>query len=98
MERVKQRLYLETDLVLEQAFKEKILSKEEYEKSYKARFYDDFGMDSFVQYLEAVMGDKKVDCFVTENERMLNIKEKLKEKFGLRIASPKEIIEDDAKK
>ena len=57
-------------------------------------FYDDYGSDSFIQYLDAVM-NSEVDCFITQNERMLKRKEDLKEGFGLRIASPKEILEED---
>ena len=96
-ERIKKRIHLEKDKILEQAFDENILTKEEYEQKYKDMFYDDHGMDSFVQYIDAVLS-KKVDCFVTFNERMLNKKEELKERFGLRIASPKEILEEHGRK
>ena len=93
-EKVKRRAHLEKDKTLKIAFENGILTKGEYEKKYRDMFYDDYGMDSFIQYLDAIIGDRKVDCFVTHNERMLSIKEKLKERFGLRVASSKEILEE----
>lgn len=96
-EKIKRRAHLEKDKTLKIVFENDVLTKEEYELKYKDRFYDDYGMDSFIQYLDAIIGDKKVDCFVTHNERMLKIKEELKARFGLRIASPEEILEEDGK-
>jgi len=96
--KVKKRVHLEKDNTLKIAFENGILTKEEYEKKYKDRFYDAYGMDSRIQYLDAIIGDRKVDCFVTHNERMLRIKGKLKERFGLRIASSEEILEEIERK
>ena len=97
-EKVKKRAHLEKDKTLKIAFEKGVLTKEEYEQKYKDMFYDDYGMDSFIQYLDAIIGDRKVDCFVTHNERMLRIKEELKERFGLRVASSKEILEEMERK
>ena len=96
MERVNYKFYLEKENILKQAFDENLLTQEEYEEKYKDRFYDDYGSDSFIQYINAVM-NAKVDCFMTENERMLARKEEFKTKFGLRIAGPDEILEEDGK-
>ena len=54
-------------------------------------FYDDYGSDSFMQYINAVM-NAKIDFFITENERILKKKEELKKRFGLEIASPEQIL------
>jgi hypothetical protein len=54
-------------------------------------FYDEFGSDSFIQYINAVM-NAKIDFFVTENERMLKRREELEKRFGLKITSPENIL------
>src|SRR3989338_5929375 len=97
MKRVNYKFHLAKDDILKQAFEEKLFTKEEYEEKYKDMFYDDYGSDSFVQYINAVM-NTKVDCFVTHNERMLTRKDELKKRFGLRIASSKEIVEETEEK
>jgi len=91
--KINYRFYLEKENILKQAFEENLFTKKEYEEKYKDMFYDDYGSDSFMQYINAVM-NAKIDCFVTQNERMLGRKEELKKRFGLRIASPKEIVEE----
>lgn len=96
-EKVKKRAHLEKNNTLKIAFEKGILTKEEYEEKYKNMFYDDYGMDSFVQYIDAVLS-RKVDCFVTHNERMLNKKEELKKRFGLRVTSSKEILKETENK
>ena len=85
------KLHLQKESILNQAFKENRMTKEEYEKEYKEMFYDDFGNDSFTQYLNAAM-NTKIDYFITENERMLNKRKALEKRFGLRIASPKDVM------
>jgi len=82
IERVNYKMNLQKDNVLKQAFEEKL----------KDMFYDDYGSDSFIQYINAVM-NAKIDFFVTENERLLRKKEELKKRFGLEIASPKDILQ-----
>ncbi len=94
--RVSHRYYLEKDNILNQAFEEKIFTKKEYNEKYKDMFYDKYGSDSFIQYINAVM-NSDVDCFVTENIRMMKRKKELFEKFGLRIASPEEIVKENDK-
>lgn len=89
--RVNYRFYLEKENILKQAFEKNFITRKEYEEKYKDMFYDDYGSDSFVQYINAVM-NAKADCFVTENERMIKRQDALKKRFGLRIANPKEIL------
>lgn len=90
--RINYRFHLEKENILKQAFEENLFTKKEYEEKYKDMFYDDHGSDSFIQYINAVM-NAEINCFVTQNERMIGKKEELKKRFGLKIASPKEIIE-----
>lgn len=92
MERVKYRLHEEKGAVLEQAYKEGLFMEKEYNEKYKDHFYDDYGCDSFIQYINAAM-NAEIDRFVTVNERILRRRDELEEKFKLKIASPEEIIQ-----
>lgn len=96
IKRVNYKFHLAKENILKQAFEENLFSKKEYEEKYKNMFYDNYGSDSFIQYINAVM-NAKIDCFVTENERMLKRKDGLRKKFGLRVASPNEIVEEQDK-
>ena len=91
LERINYKMHLQKENILNQAFNENLFTEEEYNKKYKDMFYDEFGSDSFIQYINAVM-NAKIDFFLTENERMLKMKEELKKIFGLEIASPEEIL------
>ena len=91
LERINYKLNLQKENVLKQAFEENLFTEGEYNKNYKDMFYDEYGSDSFVQYINSVM-NAEIDFFVTENERMLKRKEELKKRFGLEIASPEDII------
>ena len=91
LERINYKMHLQKENILKQAFEENLFSQGEYNEKYKDMFYDEFGSDSFMQYINAVM-NAEIDFFVTGNERMLKKKEELKKRFGLGIASPKEIL------
>ena len=91
LERVNYKIHLQKESILKQAFEENLFTEEEYNENYKDMFYDDYGSDSFMQYINAVM-NAKIDFFVTENERMSKRKEELKKRFGLEIASPEDIL------
>ena len=91
LERINYKVYLQKENILKQAFEENFLTEKEYNEKYKDMFYDEFGSDSFMQYINAVM-NAKIDFFITENERMLKRKDELKKRFGLEIASPEVIL------
>lgn len=76
--------------VLKQAYEQGILTPEEYENQYKGHFYDDYGGDSFIQYLNAAM-NSKAEYFTTMNERLIKRREELAARFGLKIATLEEI-------
>ncbi|MBS3097057.1 hypothetical protein J4480_06500 [Candidatus Woesearchaeota archaeon] len=90
LERLRYRLHEEKNKILKQAFEEKLITREEYEKSYKDMFYDEFGFDGFIQYIDAVMGSKG-DCFVTLNQNLLKRRNELEKKFKLKITSIEEL-------
>lgn len=80
-------------LVLKQAYDSGILVSEEYESRYKGHFYDEFGCDSFIQYLHAAMNlNEKEDYFLTMNEQILSRRDELTARFWLKIASPEEMM------
>ena len=91
IEKVNYKMHLQKERILKQAFEENIFAEEEYNERFKDMFYADYGSDSFIQYINTVM-NAKIDFFITENERMLEKKEELKERFGLEIASPQDIL------
>ena len=91
LERVNYKIHLQKESILKQAFEEKLFTEKEYNEKYKDMFYDEYGSDSFIQYINAAM-NAKIDFFITENERILKRKEELKERFGLEIASPEQIL------
>ena len=82
---------------INRAIKLGVLTREEFEKDYKRKYVDDRGLDSFPEYMQAVSNMKKFKddnlTFVTSNRKMLKDKDKLEEKFGLEIKSPKECID-----
>ena len=91
LEGINYKINLQKENVLKQAFEQNLFTEKEYNEKYKDMFYDEYGSDSFMQYINAVM-NAKIDFFVTENERILKKKDELKTKFGLKIASPKDIL------
>jgi len=95
--RVNYKLHLAKDKILKQAFERYLFTEKEYEEKYKDMFYDDYGADSFAQYINAAM-NAKADYFVTSNERMLNRKKELENRFGLKITSPEEVLEKHGRK
>ena len=99
LERFRYRLHEQKARVLEQAFGEKLISKEEYEKKYRDMFYDELGFDGFLQYLDAVM-NAKGDYFATLNGNLIKRREKLEKKFKLKIITPEELekIADEERK
>ena len=90
LERLRYRLHEEKNKILEQAFNDKLITKEEYEKSYKDMFYDEFGFDGFSQYIDAV-ANSKGDCFVTLNKNLIKRRDELEKKFKLKIISTEEL-------
>ena len=91
LERINYKMHLQKENILKQAFEENLFTESEYNEKYKDMFYDEFGSDSFIQYINAVM-NAEIDFFVTGNERMLKKKEELKKRFGLEIVSPDQIL------
>ena len=71
-----------------------IFTLEDYNKNYKGKYLDHYGVDSFMNYLSFLMctelKDLKSSCFVTLCEKMLKDRKKIEEKFGLKIISPGE--------
>ena len=90
LERLRYKFHLQQDRILKEAFSKKILTKEEYEGNYKDMFYDEFGFDSFLQYIDGVM-NANADYFVTLNKNLIKRKEELERKFKLKIITLEEL-------
>lgn len=96
LERLKYKMHAQQDRILKEAFSKRIITKDEYESNYKDMFYDEFGLDGFLQYIDGVM-NAKADYFVTLNKNLIKRKEELERKFKLKIIAPEE-LEEIAKK
>ena len=95
--RFKEKHHQYAQEVLQLAFEKSLVTPQEYEEKFKGRFYGDFGTDSFIDYLGAVM-DGQGQRFLTDNERLLRRREEFQQRFGLKIISMKEmekIIEEE---
>ncbi len=96
LQRLRYKLHTEREKILGEAFNKKIITKEGYENSYKDMFYDEFGFDGFLQYIDGVM-NAKADYFVTLNKNLIKRRDELESKFKLKIIAPEE-LEEIAKK
>ena len=81
--------------VVQEAILRKILTEDEVNK-YVGKYIDEFGFDSFVNYLAYLIkvpdiGD--MDCFITFNQKMLLDKKGLEARFKLKILSPDKMWE-----
>ena len=90
LERLRFKLHFQQNRILEEAFSKSILTKEEYEKNYKDMFYDEFGFDGFLQYIDGVI-NAKADYFVTLNKNLIKRREELEGEFKLKIITPDEL-------
>jgi len=59
----------------------------------KDKYIDQYGIDSLPHIKEAVAA--KCDVFVTINQSVLGDRKELEKKFGIKIATPEEIIKKD---
>jgi len=88
--RLNYKLHLERDRILNEAFGKKLMTKGEYENNYKDMFYDEFGFDGFLQYVDGVM-NANADYFITINKNLINKRKEMENKFKLRILTPEEL-------
>lgn len=80
----------EYEKVVSRAVKLKLIKRKEWDDRF-INYRDEYG-HSFVHYLECIM--HKIEVFVTINPIMLKNKKELQNRFGVRIASPEELIEE----
>ncbi len=76
--------------VVSRAIRLKIIKRKEWDDRFK-NYRDECG-HSFVHYLECIMNN--IEIFVTLNPIMFKHREELQERFGVRIASPEELIKE----
>jgi len=92
VQRILQKIHEDNKQVLQKALEQGLFTKEEYQEHYLDKFYDDYGSDSFLRYIDAVM-DAQGECFVTENERLIKARANLQHKFKLKIMSTAEVAD-----
>ena len=90
LERMRYKLHKQQTRILEEAYRRWLFSKEDYEANFKDMFYDEFGFDGFLQYIDGVM-NANADYFVTLNQNLLKKKDELEARFKLKIITPEEL-------
>jgi hypothetical protein len=81
--------------VIQEALARKIVTEDEVKK-YVGKYIDEFGFDSFVNYLSYLIQTPNIgnmDVFLTLNQKMLVDKKELESRFGLKIISPDKVWE-----
>jgi len=68
------------DLSLERG----IITKKEI-PVYVGKYFDDYGIDSFINYLSMLLGEPKMDAFMTLCKPLLKDKKKIEKRFGVKI-------------
>ena len=91
MQRFRQALHKQKARILSEAFEKNLFTQQEYEKNYKDQFYDEFGYDGFLQYIDGTM-NADADYFVTENKNLIKRREEIESKFRLKIITSEELI------
>lgn len=87
-------------MVMEEIFKEGILTKEEYEKDYQHKYVDErlgYKINSFPELMQSVLFNRRNPneppiVFVSTNEKILEDKKKLSKRFKIKIMNPKEAL------
>lgn len=92
MQRFRFVLHEQKTRILSEAFEKNLFTQREYEEDYKDKFYDEFGYDGFLQYIDGVM-NADADYFVTENKNLIKRREEIQPKFKLKIITSEELID-----
>jgi hypothetical protein len=82
--------------VIQDALEKKLITEDELKK-YVGKYIDEFGFDSFINYLSYLIATPTInnaDCFLTLNQKMLIDKKELEARFKLRIVSPNQVWEN----
>lgn len=70
--------------VIDLAIERKIITKKEI-PIYIGKYFDEYGNDSFINYLSMLLGEPKMDAFMTLCEPLIKDKDKIEERFGVKI-------------
>ena len=90
LQRFRYVLHRQKARILSEAIQKGLFTLEEYEKDYKDQYYDEFGFDGFLQYIDGVM-NADADYFVTENKNLIKRREDIESKFKLKIITVSEL-------
>ena len=96
---ISQALEMERKKVLDTCISMGLLKKGEYEEKFKGKYIDQFGFDSFMNYMSYVIiflcdkkfADDEEDVFLTINNKILKDRDKLQKRFKLKIKSLEEM-------
>lgn len=70
--------------IIDSTVKRGIITKEEI-PIYIGKYFDEYGIDSFVNYLSMLLGEPKMDAFLTLCEPLIKDRKKIEKRFGVEI-------------
>jgi hypothetical protein len=86
--------------VMNEAYKEGIITEEEYKKKYRHKYIsgEEFKSDSFPEFIMSVIFNKRNPedkmVFITNNDKLLKDRKKLTKRFDIKIMNPIEAMEE----
>lgn len=90
MDKLKQELTSMKQQIVATALMRNILTVEDLPK-YIGKYIDEYGIDSFINYLSMLLGEPKIDSFLTLCEPLIKDKEKIEKRFGIKIITMKDL-------
>lgn len=91
MNKIEHKLALMRQRVINEATQRKIMTLEEM-PIYVGKYFDEYGIDSFINYLSMLTSDVKMEAFITLCKPMIKDRKKIEKRFGVKIITPKELI------
>ena len=70
--------------IIDLSVKGGIITKEEI-PIYIGKYFDEYGVDSFINYLSMLLGEPKMDAFMTLCKPLLKDRKKIEKRFGVKI-------------
>jgi len=70
--------------IIELSVERGIITEEEI-PIYVGKYFDEYGSDSFINYLSMLLGEPKMDAFMTLCDPLIKDKKKIEKRFGVKI-------------
>jgi len=91
---LKKQIELEKQKIVGLALYHDILKLSEFNE-YIGKYFDEYGNDSFINYLSMLVSSQKMDGFLTLCNPLIKDKAKIEKRFGVKILTPGDIENDN---